>query len=107
MSTSTFPNVSQRDYPLIVAMHTLTEKIRDGKLTVEQKDALLDTLQPFLEETHRAAKCPSSEVVDLDTKLTWKYLLYGWALSQFIDESEKPQSANTESSTPSSGLFDI
>lgn len=71
-------SIGVEDQTLITALLSVTEKLREGKFTTEEKDDLLDAISPY-------ANHDKEDYIDIDLKVAWKYLMYGWAVSPLLD----------------------
>lgn len=70
--------MTETDQPLITALLSIAEKLREGKYTCEEKEELLDVITPY-------ASDDSEVYIDINLKVAWKYLTYGWAVSPLLD----------------------
>lgn len=87
--------LSEEDYNLIMNLRRLAIKIEINDIKDDEKAALSSFMTQFSEDG-------KSAYVDADLTLAWKYLLYGWVVSQYIDQENQENGSCLQASQENS-----
>ena len=74
-------SLTSDDQSLIETLLALTARLRAGYFTKTEKEEIQTILQPYATGDKQA-------YVNVDMKLVWKYLTYGWVVSSHFDAIE-------------------